>query len=702
MAGVGAGLAFLAALLSPVEMVDSDPAIALLAAQALIDHGTLSLDVYRDDPDCAYNLDRDYRVKRLWGSLRYFSLGTPILTTPAVWVANRLGFHMLRQEDEFAVQNFLSALACATVFLLLFRLCRQYLEPLPSLLIAGVSTFGSSLMSTLATGLWNTDLTVVLICLAMVHLAGREEDRPAYSYLAALLVLAFLCRPSSAIFAFALVTSSLRYSRRILFGLAVALAAGVGAWLALRLYGAPEWLPAYYFDRRLALDSSLAAIYGLVLSPSRGLLVFSPFLLPVVVGAIAGFTTLRASRMFRLAAIWIPLLLAALALKSMWWGGHSYGSRVTTELMPAFALITALLWRGSEWRRAGPALRLGAVVYLTLAVPAIAINSGQGLFNPAVRLWNEQPNIDLHRQVLFDWRFPQFLASDSQIEKRHLILEPPELAPYRPGDTLAHDAEDVVFVGWYPAEEELRWTRGRRAELLLSVAEVDSNRPYLLEMKAGALGRQSFDLSINGNPVGDFQLDGLRPRPVVHLLVPGVLVPGENRIRLTVPHPRSADTDPRELGLALHELRFAPLAADLPTVGFRDGRYMREGFSDAEEGWRWTAARRAVISCPVGEVDSAAAHTLCLTAGALGRQSAVVRLNGHRLGEVVIDGFEPVTRALPVPAGLLRPFRLQTVEFEIPGARSTETDSRLLGVAFVALRLEADGPQPPPGGEASP
>jgi hypothetical protein len=155
MVAVCATLIFVLALVSPVEMVDSDPALGLLAAQALVDHGTLSLNIYLDEPDLAYDLDADYRIRQWRGSYYYYDLGAPILVAPAVWVANRLGYHMLRQVDEFATQNLLSALTCAVVFVLLYQLCRHYLDPLPSLSIAAISTFGSSLMSTLATGLWN-------------------------------------------------------------------------------------------------------------------------------------------------------------------------------------------------------------------------------------------------------------------------------------------------------------------------------------------------------------------------------------------------------------------------------------------------------------------------------------------------------------------------------------------------------------------
>jgi len=103
----------LLALLSPNSMVRSDPALSLVAAQALLEHGSLRLDPYADDPDLAYELKTDYRVREDDGSYRYYSVGAPLCSVPAVVVAKALGLDMTEQADEFATQNALSALLCA-------------------------------------------------------------------------------------------------------------------------------------------------------------------------------------------------------------------------------------------------------------------------------------------------------------------------------------------------------------------------------------------------------------------------------------------------------------------------------------------------------------------------------------------------------------------------------------------------------------
>src|SRR5262249_18340475 len=108
--GLFAAGVFALAFLSPVSMADTDPALALLAAQAVVEHGTLSLDAYAAQPGLGYDLDTDYRVRRIGGRHYYYSIGVPLVSLPAVAVLRGLGFDMRQPEEDFAAQNFVSAL----------------------------------------------------------------------------------------------------------------------------------------------------------------------------------------------------------------------------------------------------------------------------------------------------------------------------------------------------------------------------------------------------------------------------------------------------------------------------------------------------------------------------------------------------------------------------------------------------------------
>lgn len=92
-------------------------------------------------------------------------------------------------------------------------------------------------------------------------------------------------------------------------------------------------------------------ILGVLFSPGRGLLVYHPWLLaiamlPFVRGADPRGRGLRGWTAF----LAITCILHTLLISSwgMWWGGHSYGPRLMTEMVPFILLRCSLQWL---WQR---------------------------------------------------------------------------------------------------------------------------------------------------------------------------------------------------------------------------------------------------------------------------------------------------------------------------------------------------------------
>jgi MFS family permease len=140
---------------------------------------------------------------------------------------------------------------------------------------------------------------------------------------------------------------------------------------------------------------------GLLISPSRGLLIFSPVVLVALLGVRPALRSLR-----ELGVGWG--LLASLVmylgycLYSVWWGGHSYGPRylldVIVLLTPPAAVALDQLVR-APWARA---LCVMALVWSMIA-------AGTGAFF-AADSWNTSPNeIDRNHGRLWDWRDPQII-----------------------------------------------------------------------------------------------------------------------------------------------------------------------------------------------------------------------------------------------------------------------------------------------------
>ena len=157
---------------------------------------------------------------------------------------------------------------------------------------------------------------------------------------------AFLCRPTAAVFialAFVLlVTTQPR----------TALKAGIAAFAPVLLFaianqvGQGQLLPWYYSPGRLLQNPNVGtAALGLTLSPSRGVFVFSPFLLVVLLGSLVVWRRLAHSRVYWFALAWFVLLVAAVCGFEHWWGGLSYGPRLLTEAVVPLLLLAFMGWQ---------------------------------------------------------------------------------------------------------------------------------------------------------------------------------------------------------------------------------------------------------------------------------------------------------------------------------------------------------------------
>jgi hypothetical protein len=104
-------------------------------------------------------------------------------------------------------------------------------------------------------------------------------------------------------------------------------------------------LPPYYAASRMVAPSSFTAgLQGILFSPSRGFLVFTP----VMVFAISGFVlSLREpeQRPLQIAVgiIVVGIVSIIAAWPEGWWGGHSFGPRLMTDVVPFLAYFVTFI-----------------------------------------------------------------------------------------------------------------------------------------------------------------------------------------------------------------------------------------------------------------------------------------------------------------------------------------------------------------------
>lgn len=554
---------------SAVDYTAYDPLGNLLTSQAILRHGTIKLDAYEG---FLQGYVKGWHLRDKDGHVYYhYPIGTPLFAIPSVWLANLCGAEMSYRPDEAALQNTLSALTTTLSWVLIYLICRCYLPLKYSLLLSLAFVFGSSIASTMGTALWSINLAIVFTLSSLLLLVYEDCQKISAInpyLLGFFLFSAYLCRPTTAIFAcviflYVFFKNRLIFSRLIvtyimLFGIFV-----LFSWMEYR-----QVLPDYYLSEQLGVSKPLLeAVYGILLSPARGLLVYIPYLIVPLIGAIYFFKQLSRSSLFWVSLGWFILHLVLISKNELWWGGGGFGSRMFTDALPALILLTLLIWNKILTLMPLLHCRIMLSIFILLAGVSIFINTYQGLYNTYTVDWGDP------WQNLFNWKYPQFLASHRLLAERDIEEQENSLQPYTLGDTIYPGRRNAIFSSWYWTEGsrygEFRWSRGPWAKILFKLESPDitgGENSMILELSIGAYQKQHVEIFFNGEKIGALVHENFSPSTYPFLIDNSTLnvdrntVNAYNTIEFLIPdaiHPASVPRgqDRRALGISVWQVR---------------------------------------------------------------------------------------------------------------------------------------------------
>ena len=393
----------------------SDPQLTLLTSQVLWERHTIDL---RPELD---RLGPKEFAKDTWkysinsrGQVFYgYPLGTSLIALPVVALGRTLGSDLAVWDTDRRYQIALAGLCSAAVFFLLAEISwRFHPEPM-SVIFAFVVTLGSSLVSTLGSALWSFDLELVFALLAFREVARAESavgESPRAFRLGLFLAVAWICRPSAATLALPVGLFMLARGWRGLLSFGAGILVVILPFLAFCRVVTGSYFASYYAAGHWIRVSDLANwpanLEAILLSPARGLFVFTPALVfGVIALALPGVRRRPAARVL---FGWVSLTIALVATQRNWWGGWSFGPRLLTEVVPGLALLTLMGWTAVTLNTQR---RLIGIVALCLGW-GVLVHTGQGLYFRAAYAWNNRPNIDAASEYYrHNWSFPQFLAT---------------------------------------------------------------------------------------------------------------------------------------------------------------------------------------------------------------------------------------------------------------------------------------------------
>jgi hypothetical protein len=284
-----------------------------------------------------------------------YPLGTGLLSVPYAALALAAAGDDWRPRYVNRWERHLSALLATAATVFLFLAVREVAGDFAGLGTAFVFAFGTTAFSSMSQALWSTTGEVFLLCLAL-WMALPDRASPSRCLAAGLLLGgAFLCRPTATIAAGALgiVLFLRRRTDFAWYGAAALTSTVLAAMVLFRLYGHP--LGGYGLMHRATWGhNAVEGVLGTLLSPSRGLLPFCPYvlLLPAAWRHLTPTPALRRSLLGAFAAVAAYYLLVSVF--DHWTGGWSVGPRLLTEAAPFIAILTVPAWlllpRRRWWR----------------------------------------------------------------------------------------------------------------------------------------------------------------------------------------------------------------------------------------------------------------------------------------------------------------------------------------------------------------
>ena len=399
---------------------DSQP--TKYAAREFLLRGTLSLNyVVGKTPELA---SRSAFVKAADGRYRSAYSPVPALIAAAVtWPFWKMSLIDVRAPlAPSLMAAFTSALLMAIVAALVYLTARVSQERTPAFLLALGAGAGTGFWPTASQTLWQHESAIFGWSLAVFALMTSAHRPWLKSVLIGVGVgLATASRlqlaPGSLLIMIAAFTTTGWQRSAASSAVAAAVVVPVlycnAVWFGTPL-GAAPMLEALH--ESVHLTSTTFALQwegavGLLLSPNRGLLIFSP----IVVIALAGIPSVVRGG-WSTPHRWLLLAAAAqftlYAMYSVWWGGHTYGPRYMLDILPLLVPAAA----AGVAITVGPFWRSAAVAALAWSITVAAL----GAFTYPNERWNSDPvDVDRAHDRLWNW-------SDTQIARAWRVPRSPQ------------------------------------------------------------------------------------------------------------------------------------------------------------------------------------------------------------------------------------------------------------------------------------
>lgn len=288
----------------------------------------------------AQDLAKEYVVAGARIASKY-PIATALLAIPA-YLPAALGSYSPASEMPFELERIAAAMLAAFSLCLLRPVFRRFTASDTSALwVCGAYGFGTAFLTILSKALWQHTGAAFGLSLAMFGLFAAPK-RASGVWVGIGAGLALACRPVDVILSAGVLLALFWIDKRqaVVAALLTFACALLVALYNLSIFGSVT-SSGYGTEAGAFTASFVTGFAGLLISPARGLLLYTPCL------ALAALALVRADGM----QVVTRTLLGACALFVMvmakwwcWWGGYSPDSRMVCDTLPLLSVGLALAW----------------------------------------------------------------------------------------------------------------------------------------------------------------------------------------------------------------------------------------------------------------------------------------------------------------------------------------------------------------------
>jgi len=277
--------------------------------------------------------------------------------------------------------------------------------------VALIFAFGTNTWTISSQALWQHGLGELLLAASifLVLLNEKQASNRLIILLGALSGLFVFNRPADAILLIPFIYYILRLNdMRILYYIFGALLSFPFLLYNIHYFGNLFGGYSTLLNNFCFSSEIFARLMGLLFSPSRGLFVYTPVMLLLILGFLNIFKLSDKKIKGFLLLLGVSCLAQVFMYSAfnVWWGGGCYGPRFLTDMLPALTIYLGVFINNINFN---VKVKKNMVTYLAIfliLIWSLCVQFVGAFYYPSGN-WDGEPNVDYHPDRLWDWKDTQ-------------------------------------------------------------------------------------------------------------------------------------------------------------------------------------------------------------------------------------------------------------------------------------------------------